>query len=383
MEYFDFNATTPVCDEALNTWVSIARDFSGNPSSLHRVGRRADHQMETARLKLADLIDCHQEDIIWTSGATESNNMVFNHLRHSSPPDAQVWLSAVEHPCVRKAAHFHFGDNVRTIEVTPDGAVDVAALEDSLKKADSLPVLISVMAANNETGALQDWVAINKLCQTYNIQFHCDAAQWLGKLPAHGLGMCSFVSGASHKFSGPKGVGFLKVPGSIEWTSMILGGGQEESRRAGTENVAGIAAMVCALELRNAAVSPEFIQIRQNWKNDIFDRLQSAVPGVKVVGDLDRSLWNTLMVIMPEIDCRQRWVVKLDKAGYAVSAGSACSSGKEKQSHVLAAMGLNPDESSRAVRLSAGWDTSLEEWENLVTTMHRVADEMRLACKDD
>lgn len=365
MEYFDFNATAPLCDPAREVWIKVVSDFSGNPSSLHRVGRRAEHKLEESRECVAAILGCQAGEVIWTSGATESNNLVFHHLWRTLPSESSVWISAIEHPCVKKAALHYFGDRVEWIPVNSLGVVEMETIR-LMVSHKPLPGCIAVMAANNETGMLQPWQDIASLCRELGILFHCDAAQWCGKMPSMGLGQCDFVSGASHKFSGPKGVGFLKLPVGCGWVPLILGGGQEDGRRAGTENVAGIVAMAAALDYRNRQVNESFLADRQAWKNEFIQRLLSRVTGAKLVGDTASALWNTAMVCMPETDCRQRWVVKMDKAGFAVSSGSACSSGEEKPSAVLTAMGYTASESGRALRFSSGWETQREDWDRLI-----------------
>jgi cysteine desulfurase len=231
------------------------------------------------------------------------------------------------------------------------------------------------MAANNETGVLQPWREVRALCREHDVPFFCDAAQWIGKLPARGLGECDFVSGSAHKFGGPQGVGFLKVP--KQFRSLIVGGPQEEGRRAGTENVAGVLAMIAALEEREAALNAGVIDERARWREEFERELQAALPGVAIVGAGAARLWNTTAAIMPEVaDCRQRWVVKLDKLGYAVSTGSACASGKEQTSHVLAAMQVSADEASRALRFSGGWETTREDWLRLLDGLRRAHREL-------
>jgi cysteine desulfurase len=231
------------------------------------------------------------------------------------------------------------------------------------------------MAANNETGVLQPWREVLGLCRERNVPFLCDAAQWIGKLPARGLGECDFVSGCAHKFGGPQGVGFLKVPANFR--PLIVGGPQEEGRRAGTENVAGVLAMVAALEEREAALETGAVAARTRWRDEFEAALQADLPGVAVVGAKSERLWNTVAAIMPELpDCRQRWVVKLDKLGYAVSTGSACASGKEETSHVLAAMKISADAGSRALRFSSGWETTMAEWERLLSGLREAHREL-------
>ena len=187
--------------------------------------------------------------------------------------------------------------------------------------------------------------------------------------PAAGLGECDFVSGCAHKFGGPQGVGFLKCPARLR--PLLRGGPQEEGRRAGTENVAGILAMVAALEEREEALARAAQAERQEWR-DAF--IAALPPGSRVLGAAGERLWNTVSVMLPELEGGQRWVVKLDKHGVAASTGSACASGKEQISHVLAAMGLPPAEAGRVIRFSSGWETTERDWQQLASVVREIAD---------
>ena len=414
MIYFDHNATTPMLPEARQAWLEAAEEFIGNPSSPHRVGGRADRAITGARHRLGELLGCDTLDLIWTSGATESNNAVLHHFACSLPANAEVWLSAIEHPCVMASAKHYFAKRHRHIPVTREGVVDLNWLTEEL--AHTRPGLVSIMAANNETGVLQPWREALAICQQWEVPFFCDAAQWIGKLPAGGLGDCDFVSGAAHKFGGPKGVGFLKCPAKGRLEPLLRGGPQEEGRRAGTENVAGILSMLAALEVREAALAPEIppipnsshegievppaghasslavrghgsmraasvdvsvrsaaVRIRRAWRDSFIERMLTALPGARVVGIDQPRLWNTVSALMPEADSQQRWVVKLDKLGFAVSTGSACSSGKEEPSHVIAAIGYSPRQAGRVLRFSSGWETTVEDWSALLAGLEEVS----------
>jgi cysteine desulfurase len=368
--YFDHNATTPLLAEARAAWLEAADKFIGNPSSPHRLGQRAEAALQGAREQLAALLGCDAMDIAWTSGTTESNNMVFHHFARSLDGEAEVWVSAVEHPCVLAAADFYFPKRARRIPVTRAGVMEPDWVRDRLRKRK--PALVAVMAANNETGVLQPWREVLAVCRDARVAFFCDAAQWIGKLPAQGLGACDFVSGCAHKFGGPKGVGFLKCPASTRIAPLLVGGKQEEGRRAGTENVASVLAMMAALEARERSLAAGEHKPRLAWR-ELFERsLLKQLPGSEIVGAGIERLWNTVSGLMPEADCQQRWVVKLDKFGYAVSTGSACASGREEPSHVLAAMGRTPGEAGRVLRFSSGWETSEEDWRSLLDGLRKV-----------
>jgi cysteine desulfurase len=370
MLYFDHNATTPLLPAARAAWLEASEKYIGNPSSPHRIGQRADAALQAAREQLARILGCDAMDIVWTSGATESNNIVFHHGARAFRPDAEVWVSAVEHPCVLDAADGHFPGRNRRIPVSRDGVIDLRWLADALEK--SRPALVTVMAANNETGALQPWREALALCREHGVPFFCDAAQWLGKLPAAGLGDCDFVSGCAHKFGGPKGVGFLKCPAKSRVHPLLVGGRQEDGRRAGTENVASVVSMMAALESRERSLAAGENRVRESWRDEFERSLVARLPGTEIVAANAERLWNTVSALMPDTDCQQRWVVRLDRFGYAVSTGSACASGREEPSHVLAAMGYCSSASSRVLRFSSGWETGEEDWRSLLDGLLKV-----------
>ena len=246
------------------------------------------------------------------------------------------------------------------------GTADLTWLEDYLKR--HRPAVVGLMAANNETGVLQPWREALQLCRKHEVPFACDAAQWIGKERSAGLGDCDFVTGCAHKFGGPVGVGFIKVPRGFR--ALLVGGGQEDGRRAGTENVAGVLAMTAAWELREQQLARGEETIRSGWRDNFVSDIEAALPEARVVSARAKRLWNTAAILMPELaDCRRRWVVYLDKQGFAVSTGSACASGREKASHVLGAMGYSPSDAGRMVRFSAGWETTQDEWARLAAAV--------------
>jgi cysteine desulfurase len=242
------------------------------------------------------------------------------------------------------------------------------------------PGLVALMAANNETGVLQPWPEFLHLCREWEVPFFCDAAQWVGKLPAAGLGAADYVGGCAHKFGGPRGVGFLKCPHRVTLQPLLHGGRQEDGRRAGTENVAGVLSMMAALAHREAALAAGEHVTRALWRSTFEKELVRQLPGAEILGAGEERLWNTVSVLAPPTpDCRQRWVVKLDKAGFAVSTGSACASGQEKPSPVLLAMGRTPEEAGRALRFSSGWETTREDWQALLEALRQVHAQLHAA----
>jgi cysteine desulfurase len=370
--YLDHNATSPLLPQARAAWLDAQDRFPGNPSSPHRIGSRADGALDLARQRLARVLGCSPLDIIWTSGATESCNAVLHHVAAASDPSAHVLISAVEHPAVLASATHYWGGRVQLIPVSDDGVIELDWLAQRIGRA--RPALVAVMAANNETGVLQPWRNVHALCATAGVPFFCDATQWCGRLPANGLGRCEFVAGSAHKFGGPRGVGFLTCSPRTRFQPLLHGGKQQEGRRAGTENVPAVLALIAALEWCEQQIAVGAVEPRLRARDQFMGELLATVPGVVVNGARVERLWNTVSVVMPEADCRQRWVVKLDKAGFAVSTGSACASGSEQPSHVLPAMGLSAV-ASRALRFSGGWLTPPEAWRNLLQTLVRLQQE--------
>jgi cysteine desulfurase len=368
MVYFDYNATSPLHPAARAAWLDACENLIGNPSSPHRLGGRAENALAEARQKLAKFLGCDPLEIVWTSGATESSNTVFQNFARASASGDEIWVSAIEHPAVLAPANFYFKKKLRLIPVTSTGVIELDWITDSLRK--KRPRLIAVMAANNETGVLQPWEKVAKLCHEKEIPFFCDAVQWLGKLSSKNLGQCDFVSGSAHKFGGPKGVGLLKVPSRARISSFVIGGKQQEGRRAGTENVAGVLAMVAALAAREDALAQNEHVQREIWRDEFESKLRKLSSETVIAGATQKRLWNTTLTFLPEADFR--WVVKLDKAGFAVSTGSACATGQEEPSHVLSAMGYAPVQISRAIRFSDGWETSEAEWTQLLAAIFSI-----------
>jgi cysteine desulfurase len=270
-----------------------------------------------------------------------------------------------------------FGPRVRWLALDDAGLVDVGALRKNqlLGNAAGQIAGVVVMAANNETGVLQPWGRIDELCRQAGVAYLCDASQWLGKLPAGGVGGAGFVIASAHKFGGPKGVGLLKLAPQAEGLRGQLGGGQERGLRAGTEDFPSIAAMGAALaEAEQKKVFLETDRLR--WRDDFERELVVALPGTRVVAAAADRLWNTVALILPFAD-NTRWVTRLDKRGFTVSTGAACATGKSAPSAGLAALGFDLDSARRAVRVSSGWDTTRDDWRALLAAFVGVAGELR------
>jgi len=365
--YLDHNASSPLLPPARAAWLDAEERFPGNPSSPHRIGARAEDALETARQRLAAILGCSPVDVVWTSGATESCNAVLQHVAVATDSRKPVWISAIEHPAVLASAQHHLGSRVTLIPVDQQGVINVEWIRDHL--AADAPALVAVMAANNETGVLQPWREVHALCTAAGVPVFCDATQWCGRLPARGLGACEFVAGSAHKFGGPRGVGFLTCSPGARFQPLLHGGSQQAGRRPGTENVPGVLALVAAMESCEGEIAGGGVDVRRAGRERFERDLLKAMPGVTINGAQVDRLWNTVSVVMPEADCRHRWVVKLDKAGFAVSTGSACSSGSERASHVLVAMGVSATAAGRALRFSSGWLTPPAAWDELLQAL--------------
>ena len=356
--FFDYNATSPLRPAARAAWLAATDDLWLNPSSPYRAAARVHAHLEAARVRFAGLFDVSAERVIFNSGATEANNAVLAHWAATLPAAARVAVSPTEHPSVVEAAKRCFGERVDWLALDANGAVDVAALQDLLRQ--ERVAAVSVMAANNETGILNDWSGIAAECHSRGVQYHCDASQWIGKLPLQGLGACDFVTGAAHKFGGPRGVGLCLLSESNSGFSSLVGGAQERGHRAGTEDVASVMAMVAALEVAEVGSA--------DGRDAFLGELGQALPSVKVIGLEAERLWNTALLILPEF-ASVRWIRALETRGFLVSAGSACSTGKPGPSPVLAAIGLEADVMRRVLRVSAGWPTTVANWQALAAAM--------------
>jgi cysteine desulfurase len=359
--YLDWNATAPLRPEARAAMLA-ALDAAGNPSSVHHEGRAARLLVEQARERVAALVGAEPRNVVFTSGGTEANRMALSKALET--PDRKdgferLMISAVEHASVRAGGGFAAGE-VEEIPVTADGVVDLAALEHrlaELKREGGGPPLVSLMAANNETGVIQPVEAAAALVHAAGGLAHVDAVQVAGRIPFDiGRSGADLVTISAHKLGGPQGVGALvRRSDALHFSDPPLkGGSQERGARAGTENVAGIAGFGAAAVAAAAALRPDSERMRV-----LRDRLEAGlVNGPTVIfGHQARRLPNTSLFAAPGIRAETA-LISLDLDGFAVSSGSACSSGKVTASHVLAAMGVPGDLAAGAIRVSIGPATS-------------------------
>jgi len=367
--YLDWNATTPLRPEAREA-MAAAWDIPGNPSSVHAEGRKARHLVEEARSAIADAVGAKSRNVVFTSGGTEANVLALDPgLRAGSgSPVERLLVSAIEHASVLAGGRFAPAVTGK-IPVTRAGLVDLDALRDAL--ANGPPALVSIMAANNETGAVQPVAEAADIVHAAGGLLHVDAIQAFGKIPFSISAMgADLATLSAHKIGGPKGVGALVfAEGLAGLEPLMRGGGQERGRRAGTENVAGIAGFGAATRAASRVLEKD-----QSRLETLRNRLESGLremEGVVVFAGKVPRLPNTTLFTAPGVKAETA-VIAFDLEGIAVSSGSACSSGKVQPSHVLQAMGVGPEAAQGAVRLSLGWSTSdadidrcLQAWRKL------------------
>jgi cysteine desulfurase len=380
--YLDWNATTPLRPEAREA-MAAAWDFCGNPSSVHAEGRQARRLVEEARAAVAAAVGAVPRNVVFTSGGTEANALALTPglRRGSGLPVERLLVSAIEHASVLAGGRFP-AEAIGTIGVTSSGLLDLDRLRAKLEAGP--PALVSVMLANNETGAVQPVAEVAEIVHAAGGLLHVDAIQALGKISFDiNVLNADLVTVSGHKIGGPKGVGAVALAEGVRGLEPWLrGGGQELGHRAGTENVAGIAGFGAAAKVAMGARESDAIRL-ESLRNRLERGLRETTGAIVFSGDVSR-LPNTTLFTVPGLKAETA-VIGFDLEGIAVSSGSACSSGKVQPSHVLKAMGFGPEIAEGAVRLSLGWSTSpadidrcLKAWRKLAGTLLKGSDETLL-----
>ncbi|MCA3575391.1 MAG: cysteine desulfurase [Aestuariivirga sp.] len=347
--YLDHNATQPLRPEAREAMLR-AMDCSGNASSIHAEGRAARKLLDESRDSVARSVGVIAPMVIFTSGGSEANNMALK-----GAPVERLIVSAIEHPSILEAAKTS-GKPVEVLPVTGDGMADLTAFQKMLKGPRAL---VSVMLANNETGVIQPLADIARLAEGHLV--HTDAVQALGKIPLNfGLLGVDMMTLSAHKLGGPAGAGALVVRDGLAVEPLVHGGGQELRRRAGTENLGSIAGFGAVAGMRQDTRA-------------LRDRLEAALDGAIIFGRGVERLPNTTCFALPGLGA-ETLLMAFDLEGIAVSSGSACSSGKVAKSHVLAAMGVAPEISKGAIRVSLGWNTSEETSDQCTAAWRKIRD---------
>jgi cysteine desulfurase len=361
--YLDYNATAPVRPEATRAAAEAMAEV-GNASSVHRFGRDARRRVEHAREQVAGLAGATPAQIVFTAGGTEANNLALG--AHAG---RRVLVSAVEHDSVLRTL-----PDAEVLPVDAHGRVDLDALREMLA-AEPVPALVSLMLANNETGVIQPVTEVASLARAHGVRVHCDAVQAAGKIPVDvgELGV-DLLTLSAHKLGGPQGAGALIVADDRPLMPHMRGGGQERGYRAGTENVPAIAGFGVAAEI--ALAERDHMAALAEWRDRLEREARSCAPDVIVHGGGAPRLPNTTCLGLPGVAAETQ-LMKLDLAGIAVSSGSACSSGKVHDSHVLAAM--DAAEPGTAIRVSMGWATRAAEIDRFLAVWSRLAAKRRPA----
>lgn len=347
--YFDYNATSAAKPEVIEAMLGAMANPT-NPSSVHSYGQDARSLVEKSRDSISNLVNAGNADIIFTSSGTESNNLALRGFKAGS-----YIVSAIEHICTLETAN---SLGTGKIKVQKNGIIDLGHLKSLLEKAEK-PSLVSVMLANNETGAIQPIKEISKIVFEHGGYLHCDASQAIGKINVdmQDLGV-DMMTISAHKFGGPQGVAALLVKKGIELNPIIFGGGQESGKRAGTENVAAIVGFAMAADLAQEDIK-KFIGV-SHLRNMIENQILGFCPSAKIFVETEGRLPNTTCIYMPGMKSETQ-MINFDLEGIAVSAGSACSSGKVTTSHVLTAMGVGGSIAENVIRISLTPDTTEKE----------------------
>ncbi len=360
--YFDYNATTPLDPQVLEAMLPFLSEVWGNPSSVHLVGRRARAALDEARDRAAKFLVCKPSELIFTSGGTESNNLaIFGAARLLKPKGKHLITSAIEHHAVLHCFDFlekKEGFEVSRLPVNHEGRVSAEDLKQALRPD---TVLVSIMAANNEIGTLQPVAELGAICRERGIVFHTDAVQWFGKEPVENIGWfnADLASICAHKFHGPKGAGVLYIKSPLHPDPILFGGGHENERRAGTENLAAIVGMVEALE--RFVRPPVFDRPRLNPLSLRLIAMVEQAEGAALAGSRNFRLANTAAFVVRGADSIAL-LAGLDLDGICASSGSACSAGSLEPSHVINAIGLQ-ERANSLVRFSLGRESTREEVE--------------------
>jgi cysteine desulfurase len=381
--YLDNAASTAVHPEVVKEMLPYFDIQYGNPSSIHQFGRKAKNAIQKARKQVAALIGAEPDEILFTSGGTESNNTILYgipKLHEITHVDFDIGnnhaiTSSIEHeailePCKKLE---EMGFKVTYISVDEYGAVDSNSIADSITEN---TVLVSIMFANNEVGTIQPIKEISEICKKYQVPLHTDAVQAVGKIPINvkDLGIDA-LSISSHKINGPKGVGALFIKKDLIVYPEILGGGQENGMRSGTENVASIVGFGKACEIAKERLNANISHF-QTLHSSILSKIVKEIPHVKLNGHPEKRIFNNIHLTFLGVN-GEDLIIKLDEHGIAASTGSACSIHTQKASHVLKAMGFNHEQITGSLRISFGYMNTLDEVDQTVKVLKKVVAELR------
>lgn len=376
MIYLDHAATTPMREEVLHAMLPFCREEYGNPSGMYRLSQKAARELKKARETIADTLGCELEEIYMTSGGTESDNWAIRAaVLQGKGHEKHIITSAIEHPAVRNPCRRleEQGYDVTWLPVGEEGRISLQGLKQAMRKD---TILVSLMYANNEMGAVQPVEEAARLAAEAGIPFHTDAVQAYGHLPIcvrdSGITM---LSASAHKFNGPKGVGFLYVSHDFEPEPLLYGGGQERGKRSGTENVASIIGMAEA-----ARLSHEGMEERERYvaslRDYLMERLCREIPFCSVNGGRKHRLAGNCSISFQFVEGASL-LLMLDEKNICASAGSACSTGSGHPSHVLTALGVPQELASGTLRLTVGWQNTFSEMDYVIEQIKAAVAELR------
>jgi cysteine desulfurase len=375
MIYFDNNATTSVDPAVLETMLPFLKEQYGNPSSAYSFGKRVARAVEHAREQVAGLLGCEPSEILFTSCGTESDNTALQSALSIDQDRKHVITSKVEHSAIIKHAEAlaRRGYEVTWLDVDAKGLIDLSQLEAAIRPDTAV---VSLIWANNETGVLFPIEEVAEICREQQTIFHTDAVQAVGKIPINlKTTAIQFLSLSGHKLHAPKGIGALYVNRRARFFPFLIGGGQENKRRGGTENTASIVALGKAAELAAAHIQEEDRVVRE--LRDTFEQQAlERIPGTTVNGDRERRLPNTTNLSIEGIDSEAMLMI-LDQQGVCCSAGSACTTGSLEPSHVLRAMGLSNEQARASLRFSFGRTNTMEEVKRALEILNRAVKKLR------
>ena len=383
--YFDYNATTPLDPAVREAMLPFLGEIWGNPSSIHAVGRKARACLDDARERAAQVLGGKPSEVVFTAGGTESANLaVLGAARCLRPKGRHIIASTIEHPAVLRCCEYlaqNEGFALTFLPVDREGLISPDSLTKAIRHD---TILVSIMAANNEIGSIQPVAELGAICQNRGVVFHTDAVQWFGKEPFENIRQfnADLVSICAHKIHGPKGAGALYVKSPLKPIPLLLGGGHENERRAGTENLAATVGLVECLErfVRTPVFNPARLSVLTERLRQAIERL----PGVHFVGSLRRRLANTVSFVVEGTDS-SALLAGLDLEGICASSGSACSVGSLRPSHVLEALGLETRLANSLVRFSLGRESTsgdVEVVERLLPDVLRRARSRRTAGRE-
>ena len=366
--YCDHAATTPLKTEVLNEMLPYFSENYGNASSIYSIGRRSKRAIDMARSRVAIAIGAKDKEIYFTSCGSESDNLALKgYAKANSKNGKHIITTKIEHPAILNTCKTleNEGFEITYLNVSSNGLINLEELKNSIKPE---TILISIMFANNEIGTIQPIKEISKIAKENNIVFHTDAVQAVGnvKINVEELGI-DMLSMSAHKFYGPKGMGALYVKEGIEFSRIQDGGHQENNKRAGTENVAGIVGLGKAIEIANSNIENYNSKLKK-LRNYFISEITSKYPRAKINGDLANRLPGNINISFPNVD-GEELLLKLDNLGICASAGSACSSGSSDPSHVLLAIGLEKSYIDGTLRFTLGEENSIEDMQYVVKSL--------------